>query len=48
LEAYFAMIVVIVVLSSGLVPQFRKNAGQILSAIPALTNKVSSALHENS
>ncbi len=42
LEAYLAMIVVIVVLSSGLVPQFRKNAGQILSAIPALTNKVSS------
>jgi len=41
-EAYLAIIVVIVLLSHGLVPEFRKNAGWILSAIPALTNKVSS------
>ena len=42
LEAYLAIIVVIVLLSHGLVPEFRKNAGRILSAIPALTNRVSS------
>src|SRR4029077_10100807 len=42
LEAYLAIIVVTVLLSHGLVPDFRKNAGRILSAIPALTNKVSS------
>jgi predicted PurR-regulated permease PerM len=41
-EAYLAIIVVIVLLSHGLVPEFLKNAGRILSAIPALTNKVSS------
>jgi predicted PurR-regulated permease PerM len=41
-EAYLAIIVVIVLLSHGLVPEFRKNAGRILSALPALTNKVSS------
>ena len=41
-EAYLAIIVVIVLLSHGLVPEFRKNAGRILSAIPALTNQVSS------
>ena len=41
-EAYLAIIVVIVLLSHGLVPEFRKKAGRILSAIPALTNKVSS------
>jgi predicted PurR-regulated permease PerM len=33
---------VTVLLSHGLIPEFRKNAGRILSAIPALTNKVSS------
>lgn len=42
LEAYLAIIVVIVVLSHGLLPEFRKNAGRILLAIPALTNQVSS------
>jgi len=41
-EAYLAIIVVIVLLSHGLLPQFRKNVGRILSAIPALTNEVSS------
>ena len=41
-EAYLAIIVVIVLLFHGLIPEFRKNAGWILSAIPALTNKVSS------
>jgi predicted PurR-regulated permease PerM len=42
LEAYLAIIIVTVLLSHGLVPDFRKNAGRILSAIPAMTNKVSS------
>ena len=42
LEAYLVIMVVTVLLSHGLVPEFRKNAGRILSAIPALTNKVSS------
>ena len=42
LEAYPAIIIVTVLLSHGLVPEFRKNAGRILSAIPALTNRVSS------
>ena len=42
LEAYLAIIVVAVLLSHGLVPDFRKNAGRILSTIPGLTNKVSS------
>lgn len=42
LEAYLAIIVVTVLLFHGLVPEFRKNVGRILSAIPALTNKVSS------
>ena len=42
LEAYLAIIVVTVLLSHGLLPDFRKNAGRILSAIPALTNNVSS------
>jgi len=41
-EAYLAIIVVIVLLSHGLVPEFRKKAGRILSAIPTVTNKVSS------
>lgn len=42
LEAYLVIMVVTVLLSHGLVPEFRKNAGRILSAVPALTNKVSS------
>jgi len=42
LEAYLAIIVVAVLFSHGLVPEFRKNAGRILSAVPELTNKVSS------
>jgi len=42
LEAYLAIIIATVLLSHGLVPDFRKNAGQILSAIPALTNTDSS------
>jgi len=41
-EAYLAFILVIVLLAHGLVPEFRKNAGRILAAIPALTNEVSS------
>ena len=36
LEAYLAIIIVTVLLFHGLVPEFRKNAGRILSAIPAL------------
>jgi predicted PurR-regulated permease PerM len=42
LEAYLAIIVVTVLLSHGLVPDFRQNAGRILSAIPTLTTKVPS------
>src|SRR5215475_6345231 len=41
-EAYLAIIIVTVLLSHGLVPEFRKNAGRILSALPALTDTVSS------
>ena len=41
-EAYLAIIAVTVLLSHGLFPEFRKNAGRIFSAIPALTNNISS------
>ena len=41
-EAYLAIIIVAVLLFHGLVPEFRKDAGRILSAIPAVTNTVSS------
>jgi predicted PurR-regulated permease PerM len=42
LEAYLALIVLTVLLSHGLFPQFRKNAGQLLAAVPTLTDRVSS------
>jgi predicted PurR-regulated permease PerM len=42
LEAYLALIVFIVLLSHGLFPQFRKNAGHLLAAVPTLTDRVSS------
>jgi len=42
LEAYLVIIVMTVLLSHGLVPEFRKKAGRILSAIPMLSTKVSS------
>src|ERR1700688_4767644 len=42
LEAYLALMVFTVLLSHGLFPQFRKNAGQFLTAIPTLTDRVSS------
>jgi predicted PurR-regulated permease PerM len=42
LEAYLALIVFTVLLSHGLFPQFRKNAGQFLAAVPTLTERVSS------
>src|SRR5260370_18701956 len=42
LEAYLALIVFTVLLSHGLFPQFRKNAGQLLAAVPTLTHRVSS------
>ncbi len=42
LEAYLALIAVIVLLSNGLFPDFRKSAGQLLAAIPTLTDRVSS------
>src|SRR6266478_40374 len=42
LEAYLALIVFTVLLSHGLFPQFRKSAGQLLAAIPTLTDRVSS------
>jgi predicted PurR-regulated permease PerM len=41
-EAYLALIVFTVLLSHGLFPEFRKNAGQLLAAIPTLTDRVSS------
>jgi predicted PurR-regulated permease PerM len=42
LEAYLAVIVVALLLFHGLVPEFRKNAGRFLSAIPVLENSISS------
>jgi predicted PurR-regulated permease PerM len=42
LEAYLALIVFTVLLSHGLFPQFRKNAGHLLAAVPTLTDRVSS------
>jgi predicted PurR-regulated permease PerM len=42
LEAYLAIIVVTLLLAHGLLPDFRKDVGRILSAIPAISNKVSS------
>src|ERR1700677_767808 len=42
LEAYLAIIVVAVLLSQGLVPDFRRKAAGLLSTIPAMTTKVSS------
>src|SRR5260370_26294413 len=42
LEAYLALIVFTVLLSHGLFPQFRKNAGQLLAAVPTLPDRVSS------
>jgi predicted PurR-regulated permease PerM len=42
LEAYLALIVLAVLLSHGLFPDFRRDAGRVLTAIPVLTDKVSS------
>ena len=42
LEAYLAIIVLAVLLSHGLFPDFRRDAGRILTAIPVLTDKVAS------
>jgi len=42
LEAYLALIVLIVLVSQGLFPQFRRDAGQLLKDIPALQDSVSS------
>src|SRR5258708_5863499 len=42
LEASLALIVFTVLLSHGLFPQFRKNSGQLLAAVPTLTDRVSS------
>jgi predicted PurR-regulated permease PerM len=41
-EAYLALIAVLMLLSHGLFPDFRKSAGQLLAAIPTLTDRVSS------
>src|SRR5882724_2138385 len=41
-EAYLALIALTVLLSHGLFPEFRKSAGQLLAAIPTLTDRVSS------
>ncbi|HEV2730888.1 MAG TPA: AI-2E family transporter [Terriglobales bacterium] len=42
LEAYLALIALTVLLSHSLFPEFRKNAGRILTAISTLTDRVSS------
>src|SRR5258707_7811023 len=42
LEAYLALIVLTVLLSHGLFPEFRKSAGQLLAAVPTLTDRVAS------
>src|ERR1700689_2277687 len=42
LEAYLALMVLTMLLSHGLFPHFRKNAGQLLAAVPTLTDRVSS------
>src|SRR5882672_8693328 len=42
LEAYLVLILLTVLLSHGLFPEFRKNAGRLLAAIPTLTDRVSS------
>jgi predicted PurR-regulated permease PerM len=42
LEAYLAIIVFAVLLSHGLFPDFRRDAGRILTAIPVLTDQVAS------
>jgi predicted PurR-regulated permease PerM len=41
-EAYLAVVILTVLLSHGLVPDFRKNAGRIVLAIPVLTTTASS------
>jgi predicted PurR-regulated permease PerM len=47
LEAYLALIVFTVLLSHGLLPEFRKNAGQLLATVPTLTDRVSSGEFAN-
>src|SRR6202051_1542561 len=47
LEAYLAVIVFTVLLSHGLLPQFRKSAGQLLATVPTLTDRVSSGEFAN-
>ena len=42
LEAYLAIVVLTVLCSHGLFPDFRKNAGQLLTEIPVLSDRVSS------
>src|SRR6202030_3224238 len=42
LEAYLALIVFTVLLSPGLLPEFRKNAVQLLATGPTMTDRVSS------
>jgi predicted PurR-regulated permease PerM len=42
LEAYLAIVVLTALCSHNLFPDFRRNAGQLLQEIPALTDKVSS------
>jgi predicted PurR-regulated permease PerM len=39
-EAYLALIALTVLLSHGLFPEFRKSSGQLLAAIPTLTDRV--------
>src|ERR1700744_5374618 len=40
LEAYLALIIFTLLLSHGLFPEFRKNAGKLLAVVPTLTDRV--------
>ena len=41
-EAYLAVIILLLLVSHGLFPEFRRNAGQLIKEIPALADRVSS------
>src|ERR1700730_2570172 len=47
LEAYLALVLFTVLLSHSLLPEFRKNAGQLLATVPTLTDRVSSGEFAN-
>src|SRR6202047_3013213 len=47
MEDYIALIVFLLLLPHGLLPEFRKNAGQPLATVPPLTDQVSSGEFAN-